>query len=81
MSASYRSEIVRLQRELDHIHSFVRTQKRRLEENPLFEQQIRFWAESTRFLITELEIWDRMGETMKCRVTVLKVQKALDHLH
>ena len=81
MSESYQSDILRFHRELDICYTLAKTNKARLKEHPLVEKQITFWIEGTRFLISELEIWERMGNLSKCDETVYKVQQALDHLH
>lgn len=40
-----------------------------------------FWLESTQFCITELEIWDELGDREKYNETVKKLQKILNDLH
>jgi len=81
MSESYQSDIERLNRELDRYRSIAKINKASLEENIWVAKQFIFWVEGTRFLISELEIWERVGNSNKCEETVRKIQHALDHLH
>lgn len=81
MSKTDRAEIQELHRQMDTYRSIIKRNNGRLEHDIWLEKQIRFWMESTRFLITELEIWDRLGNETKCVETTSKAQKALDTLY
>lgn len=81
MSKSNRPEIEEFHRQMETCRSIVTRNKDLLEEDIWLEKQITFWTESTRFLITELEIWDQHGNSDKYQLTITKLQKSLDRLH
>ena len=80
MSKSYQSDIEKFQRELDHCRSLAKANKDWLEQNPIIEKQVTFWVEGIRFLISELEIWERFENANKCKETAYKAQRALNRL-
>lgn len=81
MSKSNRPEIEEFHRQLETCRSIVARNKELLEEDSWLEKQLIFWAESTRFLITELEIWDQQGNSDKYQFTITRLEKSLDRLH
>ena len=80
MNKPYQSEIEKFQRELNRYRSLATANRGRLEANSLLGKQLTFWAESTRFLISEPEIWGRMRDASKWDETAYKVLQALDRL-
>lgn len=81
MSRSYLSEIAKFNQELAQYLSVANRNKQQLENSRMLAKQIVFWTESAKFLITELEIWDRFENEEKCEKSILKIQRALDRLH
>ncbi len=81
MSKSNRSELEKFNDELDTYRSIAERNRHRLDEEPLLDKQLSFWFESTRFLISELEIWNQLGNNEKYEETVVKTQKVLDRVH
>ena len=81
MSKPNRPEIEGFHRQIETCRSIVARNKDLLEEDAWLEKQITFWTESTRFLITELEIWDQQGNSDKYQLTITMLQKSLDRLH
>jgi len=81
MSKSSRPDVLRFQHELEKFRAIINSNNGSLENNPLLARQINFWVESMRFLITELEVWDRLGNRHKYDATYNKARKALDYLN
>lgn len=80
MNKSTRPETQAFYQALKAYSLIVKKNKATLEENPWLKKQVTFWIESVCFLITELEVWDQMGDRRKCEATILKAQKALNHI-
>lgn len=81
MSKSSRPDVLRFQHELEKCRAIINKNNGSLENNPLLARQIDFWMESTRFLITELEIWDRLGKPPNYDATYNRLRKAMDYLY
>jgi len=81
MSKSSLTDVQRFQGELKRYRVIISENKQRLENHPLLAKQIDFWVESSRFLLTELEIWDRLGNRNKYNVTYNNARKAIDYLY
>lgn len=81
MSSSARSDKEHYGRELDHFRSLAKANKRLLEGKPFLAVHLNFWMESIRFLITELEVWEYVGNRTKYAETISKLDKALNHIH
>lgn len=81
MESAFRKEIEQFQNELANDRFIIERNQERLENDSWLDKQIRFWVESTRFLISELEIWDKLDNHEKGAQTCIKAQKALDHLY
>ena len=80
MSKNVQKEIERIKSELAGNRYIIERNNESLADDRWLHKQILFWMESTRFLVTELEIWNRTGNDKKCAETTLKAQKALDTL-
>ena len=80
MRKPIRSDTQRFQRELDNYRTTLADLSKDGEIDPFVGKQISFWMESARFFISELEIWDKLGDKAKYYVAVKKVQKALDQV-
>ena len=81
MRRSGQSDKAHYEAELRHYRSMAKTNKRALEGKPFLAVHLNFWLESTRFLITELEIWEYQRNKAKYYQTIDKINKALNHLH
>lgn len=71
----------KLQRELDAYKLTAIDLFENREINPFLDKQLRFWMESARFFIAELEIWYKMKNAEKCEAALTRAQKALDHVN
>lgn|SRR5690242_6514243 len=76
-----RLHIEKFDQELESHRLFTIKNKELLQKNPWLDKQITFWMESTRFLVAELEIWDRLGNETKCAEVITRAQKSLDRLY
>ncbi len=81
MNESNRSELERFSDELNSYRLFAERNRHHLDQEPLLDRQLIFWFESVRFLLSELEIWDRLGNNKKWDETVGKLQKALSNVN
>lgn len=81
MSKPSKSDKHRFERELSHYRSLAKANKSALDGKPFLAVQINFWMESVRFLITELEVWEYMGNPTKYHETINKIDKALHYVH
>ena len=45
-----------------------------------WNKQVTFWVEGSRFLLSELDVWERLGNTQKCAEIVHILQGVLNHL-
>jgi len=80
MSKSLKTESEKLSLELEKIRSIAQERGHR-QKDPLFNTQLTFWMESVRFCITELEIWDKEGDTERCNQIIHRARECLDRLH
>jgi hypothetical protein len=76
------------QHEMDTLRLILQRNLQRLKQDPALGQRLDFWMESARFLETELEIWEQVGDDTKRDQAVEKMQKVLgilqeliDHLN
>jgi hypothetical protein len=81
MSKSSRPDVLRFQHELEECRAIINKNNNSLENNPSLARQINFWMESAKFLVTELEIWDRLGKRNNYDATYNKTRKAMDYLY
>ena len=80
MSKYIRLDIESFNKELESYRITVVKNKASLSSKPWLEKQIFFWMESTRFLISELEIWNELGDHVRCAETTVRIQKALERV-
>lgn len=78
------------QQELDALRLILQKnlQKLKHHENPALGKQLDFWIESAKFLKTEMEIWEKVGNVSKHEQAVERMRKVLgilqeliDHLN
>lgn len=81
MKRPTRSDQEQFRRELEIYSSTITELAKRRQETSFMEKQTIFWTESARFLITELEIWDKMREDTRYDATVVKIQKIFQRLN
>ena len=81
MSMPARSDKEQFERELNHYRSLAKANKRGLEKKPFLAVQLNFWMESVRFLITELEVWEYVGNRAKYEATIKNLGKAFYYIH
>jgi len=82
MKRSIRAEREKsFKRELDTYRSVLIERTQASRTMSFLEKQAIFWIESARFLITELEVWDRFKDDAKYDATTRKVQEMLDRLN
>lgn len=80
MNKDVQLNIERFDQELEGYRLLVIKNKEILKDNPWLDSQITFWMETTRFLIAEVQIWDQMGNSIKCEEVTVRVQKSLNRL-
>jgi hypothetical protein len=80
MSNSFQKIRESLTRELEKAHSRAQADKRR-QGDLLLDKQLDFWIESARFSISELEIWDGLGDEIKCHHAVARARDCLHNIH
>ena len=83
MKQSVRADTEKFQRELNIYRSTLVElyKERHTQPSSLLDRQITFWMESARFLISELEIWGKLGNETKYALTLNKVQQTFDYLN
>ena len=52
-----------------------------LDQDPALDKQIIFWIQSVHFLISEAEIWDRLGNSKNYAETIHRLQRAMDNVY
>lgn len=80
MRRSVRVDVEKFHRELDTYRSAVAELSKERLGTSFLEKQLIFWMESARFLISELEIWGKLGDNTKYDVVFNKLQKNLDRV-
>ncbi len=82
MKRSIRAEREKsFKRELETYRSVLTERTQGSRQISFLEKQAIFWIESVRFLITELEVWDRFKDDAKYDATTRKVQEMLGRLN
>ena len=76
------------QQELDALRSILQQNLQKLNQDPFLDTRLEFWLESANFLVTEMDIWERVGDVGKREQAVERMQKVLgilqeliDHLN
>ena len=80
MSNSFQKIRESLTRELQKVRSKARGDQRR-QEDQLLDKQLDFWIESAKFSISELEIWDGLGDEIKCHQAVIRARDCLNNIY
>ena len=80
MKKSVREDTERFKQELAHCRSVVAGLTKRRQETSFTEKQLTFWMESARFLITELEIWGKLGNDAKYEVAIHRIRKNIEYV-
>ncbi len=81
MNKYVRLDMESFKKELESYKNIVIKNQEFLKSQPWLEKQIFFWMESTRFLISELEIWNQLDDPAKCAETTVRIQKALERVN
>ena len=81
MNKYVRLDVEGFKQELESYRKIVTKNQEALDSKPGLEKQIFFWMESTRFLLSELEIWNELGDDAKCAETTVRIQQVLGRLH
>ena len=79
MNNSFQKIRESLTRELERVRSKAQEHQRR-HEDPLLDKQLDFWIESARFSISELEIWDGLGDEIKCHRAAVRARDCLNNI-
>src|SRR5262245_920168 len=81
MRRAIRADVEKFRQELDTCRSIIVGLSKRRPTTSFLGKQLVFWMESARFLINELEIWDRLRDDAKYAATRHKLQKNLDYVN